>query len=193
MEKQTLQPEYFEKVYQANDDPWDFASSEYEAEKYAATLSALPRPFYENVFEIGCSIGVLTEKLAARCGKLLSVDVSERALKQAKKRCADLKNVRFEKMQIPDEFPVEKFDLILISEVGYYLSPEDWGRTCEKVFAQLNENGQVALVHWTPFVEDYPQTGDAVHDFFAEFAEGKFENLEKKLAEKYRLEVWRKI
>lgn len=193
MEKQTLQPEYFEKVYQANDDPWDFASSEYEAEKYAATLAALPRTNYENAFEIGCSIGVLTEKLAARCGKLLSVDLSEKALKQARKRCADLKNVRFEKMQIPEEFPAEKFDLILISEVGYYLSPEDWQQTCEKVIAQLNENGQVALVHWTPFVEDYPQTGDAVHDFFAEFAEGKFKNLEKKHAEKYRLEVWRKI
>lgn len=192
MNGETLQPEYFEKVYEADDDPWDFASSEYEAEKYAATLNALPRQRYENAFEIGCSIGILTEKLAARCGELLSVDVSEKALIQAKKRCAELKNVRFEIMRIPEEFPNEKFDLILISEVGYYLSPEDWRRTLEKVSAQLKKNGQIALVHWTPPVEDYPQTGDAVHDFFAEFAEGKFENLEKKRREKYRLEIWEK-
>lgn len=192
MSSETLQPEYFEKVYEADDDPWDFASSEYEAEKYAATLNALPRRKYENAFEIGCSIGVLTEKLAARCGELLSVDVSEKALIQAKKRCAELKNVRFEIMRIPEEFPNEKFDLILISEVGYYLSPKDWRRTLEKVSAQLKENGQIALVHWTPPVEDYPQTGDAVHDFFAEFAKGKFENLEKKRREKYRLEIWEK-
>lgn len=193
MENKTLEPEYFDKIYAANDDPWNFATSEYEAEKYAATLDALPRPIYRNAFEIGCSIGVLTEKLAARCEKLLSADVSDKALNKAKQRCANLKNVRFEKIQVPKQFPVEKFDLILISEVGYYLSPSDWQKTLEKVFAGLTENGHFALVHWTPPVEDYPQTGDAVHDSFAEFAEGKFEKAEKIRREKYRLEVWEKL
>ncbi len=193
MKKETLQTDYFDKIYEKNDDPWNFSESEYEAEKYAATLNSLPRKQYKNVFEIGCSIGVLTEKLAARCEKLLSVDVSEKALNQARKRCANLKNINFQKMQIPGEFPCEIFDLILISEVGYYLSPDDWLSALEKVFANLAENGQVVLVHWTPFVEDYPQTGDAVHDIFAEFAKGKFKNLEKRRAEKYRLDVWEKI
>ena len=68
--KTSLAPEYFEDVYNANDDPWNFASSEYEAAKYAATLAALPREKYASAFEIGCSIGVLTEKLAARCENL---------------------------------------------------------------------------------------------------------------------------
>lgn len=191
-ERKTLTPEYFDKVYAANDDPWNFASSEYEAEKYAATLKSLPRENYKNAFEIGCSIGVLTEKLAARCEKLLSVDVSEKALEQAKKRCENLPNIRFKVMQIPDEFPDEIFDLILISEVGYYLAPEDWQSAMEKTFAHLAENGQIALIHWTPIVHDYPQTGDAVHDSFADFAADKMRNLKSIRAEKYRLDVWEK-
>ena len=192
-ENKTLTPEYFEKVYAANDDPWDFQTSEYEAAKYEATLAALPRENYKNAFEIGCSIGVLTERLAAKCVKILAVDVSEKALEQAEMRCRNLPNVRFQMMRFPEEFPDKKFDLILISEVGYYLSPPDWEIAMKEIYSQLIENGQVALVHWTPFVHDYPQTGDEVHDSFAEFAENKLRKLSEKKADKYRLDVWEKI
>ena len=106
-ERETLTPEYFEQIYAANDDPWDFASSEYEAAKYAATLAALPREHYKNVFEIGCSIGVLSEQLAVKCDELLAIDVSEKALEQAKKRCVSLPNVRLRRMSIPNEFPMK--------------------------------------------------------------------------------------
>jgi len=192
-ERKTLTPEYFEQVYAANDDPWDFTSSEYEAKKYAATLAALPREKYQNAFEIGCSIGVLTERLAERCDELLAVDVSEKALEQAQKRCANLLNVRLRMMSVPNEIPDEVFDLILISEVGYYLAPADWLAAMRKVFARLANGGQVALVHWTPPVHDYPQTGDAVHDSFAEFAADKMRNLKSFREEKYRLDVWEKF
>ena len=95
MNKQTLTEEYFADVYAANDDPWNFETSDYEAEKYAATLNALPRENYANAFEIGCSIGVLTEKLAAKCARLSAVDVSEKALEKAKARCRNLSNINF--------------------------------------------------------------------------------------------------
>lgn len=192
-QNKTLTPEYFEKIYAANDDPWNFQTSEYEAAKYEATLAALPRKKYKNAFEIGCSIGVLTERLAEKCETLLAVDVSEKAFAQAKERCRNLSNVHFQLMQIPEEFPDEKFDLIIISEVGYYLSPPDWEKTMTKIFAQLFEKGKVALVHWTPFVDDYPQTGDEIHDSFAEFAENKMRKLSEKTADKYRLDVWEKL
>ncbi|MBA2737267.1 MAG: methyltransferase domain-containing protein [Pyrinomonadaceae bacterium] len=192
-EKETLTVEYFENVYAAAADPWNFATSPYEAEKYRATLAALTREKYSDVFEIGCSIGVLTEKLAVRCERLLSIDVSERALAQARRRCADLPNVTFKKMSVPQEFPVKKFDLVLISEVGYYLSEIDWLSAMEKVFGHLTEKGQIVLVHWRPVVDDYPQTGDRVHASFARFAREKLRRLNQKLTEKYRLDVWEKL
>ncbi len=191
--KQTLTEKYFEDVYAAKDDPWDFTTSEYEAKKYEATLNALPREKYENVFEIGCSIGVLTEKLAAKCERILAVDVSEKALAQARERCANLPHIRFEKMSVPQEFPGETFDLILISEVGYYLAPGDWRDAMGKAFSHLAAKGQIALVHWLPPVHDYPQTGDEVHDSFAEFAGGKMRKINEKREENYRLDVWEKL
>ena len=188
----TLAPGYFDDVYRANDDPWAFASSPYERAKYADTLAALSQPRYERAFEIGSSIGVLTAQLAQRCGRLLSVDVSEAALAQARQRCAALPQVELRKMQVPSEFPEGQFDLILISEVGYYWSPADLARAADLMLAALPVGAQLLLVHWTPVVPDYPQTGDEVHDFFLQKAgpAGPLVHLHGHRADKYRLDLF---
>ena len=190
----TLAPDYFDDVYRANTDPWQFASSPYEREKYVATLAALPRPHYNRAFEIGGSIGVLTAQLAPLCGYLLSVDVSEAALAQARQRCAALPQVEVKKMQVPHEFPEGEFDLILVSEVGYYLSPADLARAADQMLAALPTGGQLLLVHWTPVVPDYPQTGDEVHEFFLAKAQpgGPLRHLTGERHDKYRLDLLEK-
>ena len=191
--KNSLAPEYFEGVYNANEDPWNFTTSEYEANKYAATIAALPKNQYDSAFEIGCSIGVLTAKLAERCQMLFAVDVNDKALEQARKRCENLPNVQLAKMLIPNEFPAENFDLIVVSEVGYYLNVEDWKRAQRKIVLHLKSGGNVVLVHWTHFVEDYPQTGDAVHDSFADWSAGELKILNSRRTNDYRLDVWEKL
>ncbi|MBA2504110.1 MAG: methyltransferase domain-containing protein [Pyrinomonadaceae bacterium] len=172
----TLPPDYFNSVYAANADPWSFETSEYEGAKYTATLSALPRERYRNAFEIGCSIGVLTERLAARCDQLTSVDVSEKALARARSRCALLPHVNFRRMEVPREYPAESFDLTLLSEVGYYFSISDLHLTRGLIIEHLASGGHLLLVHWTSFVHDYPLTGDEVHDAFLEISESNIES-----------------
>ena len=190
----SLSPAYFDAVYQANPDPWNFATSPYEAAKYAATLGALPRDRYENALEIGCSIGVLTERLAPHCGRLLSLDVSPAALDQARARCAGLPQVRFERRYLPDEFPDGTFDLLLVSEVGYYLALPDLLRLRERCVSQLAAGGHLLLVHWTPLVPDYPLTGDQVHETFArESTAGNLRHLVGQREEKYRLDLFARI
>lgn len=187
----SLPPTYFDRMYSESDDPWGFETRPYETEKYRATLAALPRDTYRSAFEIGCSIGVLTEDLAARCGSLLSVDVSERALKRARERCSHLPHVQFENMQVPGEFPEQSFDLILVSEVGYYWSHIDLLGAHLRIVEHLHPGGQVLLVHWTPFVDDYPLTGDEVHDTFRE-AGGDLRHLGGQRADLYRIDLFEK-
>ena len=187
----TLLPAYFDQVYQANRDPWNFETSPYEREKYATTLAALPRPHYGQAFEIGCSLGVLTAQLAPRCGRLLAVDVSEAALAQARQRCADLAQVTLRLMRVPEEFPAQQFDLILVSEVGYYWSGADLARAADQLVAGLAPGGQLLLVHWTPPVHDYPLTGDDVHELFlTKTAEGgSLRHLAGQRHDNYRLDL----
>lgn len=190
--KKTLNTQYFEKVYAANDDPWNFETSAYEEEKYAATLEALPQSFYEDVLEIGCSIGVLTKMLAEKCTDLLATDVSEKALDQAKERCKDLTNVDFKMLSFPHVLPDEKYNLIVVSEVAYYLSGEDWKLAISKMYDLLKDEGQIILVHWLPEVHDYPQTGDEVHHTFAAEMEDSMKNIFNSRAENYRIDIWEK-
>ena len=187
----TLPPKYFDHVYRANRDPWNFETSPYEREKYAATLAALPRPHYAAAFEIGCSLGVLTAQLAPRCGHLLAVDVSKVALAQARARCANLPQVEIRQLRVPKEFPRQSFDLIVLSEVGYYWSPADLAHAADLLIAGLKPGGQLLLVHWTPPVHDYPLTGDDVHEFFlTKTAEnGPLHHLTDQRYETYRLDL----
>ena len=190
----SLPPRYFEDVYRANDDPWGFATSPYEREKYAATLAALPRQTYQNGFEIGCSIGVLTRRLATRCERLLSVDVVESVLEQARERNRDLPQARFVRMVVPDEFPDEAFDLVVVSEVGYYWSRDALQAAKARISAALSPGGHLLLVHWTPFVHDYPLTGDEVHEAFLDTSDGlPLRHLGGTRAERYRLDLLERV
>ncbi len=191
----SLPPQYFEQVYAANADPWQFATSPYERDKYAATLAALPNALYASGFEIGCSIGILTAQLATRCQELLAVDVSEAALQQARQRLVGQPQVRIENRQIPADFPRETFDLILLSEVGYYWSRADLAVAKEQMLAQLRPGGHLLLVHWTPPVADYPLTGDDVHESFLEHTgEGKpLLHRQSDRHETYRLDLFERV
>lgn len=187
----TLQPEYFDEVYAANADPWQFASSPYERAKYADTLAHLQRARYARGFEIGCSIGVLTAQFAERCDELLSVDVSERALEQARIRCAHLRQVQLRRMQVPKEAPEGQFDLIVVSEVGYYWGRADLDRAIAVLAEHHQPGGHLLLVHWTPRVHDYPLTGDVVHDLWQ--ARPEWRTISDESREQYRISVLERV
>jgi cyclopropane fatty-acyl-phospholipid synthase-like methyltransferase len=164
---QTLNPAYFDALYASHSDPWNFAASPYEQGKYALTLMAMPKPRYQSALEIGCSIGVLTRLLALRCDAVLAIDVVRPPLAEARRRCLDLPSVRFEQMFVPQEWPDGVFDLIVLSEVVYYLSREDVGRLSARVTGSLAPGGAVILVHWTG-ATDYPLSGDEAVFLFIE-------------------------
>ena len=163
----TLKPEYFDALYTADPDPWNFAASPYERAKYMLTLNAIPKPHYRSALEVGCSIGVLTRLLASRCDAVLAIDAAPTPLAEARRRCADLPGVRFEQMFVPEQWPDGAFELILLSEVVYYFSPEDVGRLAARVTRSLSRKGSVILVHWTG-PTDYPLSADEATALFVE-------------------------
>lgn len=156
---------YFESLYQENRDPWGFRSRWYEARKRQITLAALPEPHYDRVFEPGCSIGVLTHELAARSGSVLAMDISARALEQARMDQPD--NVELRQGSVPADWPPGRFDLIVLSEMGYYLDEPN-----SRHLAQLAAGGtrDLIAVHWRHRVGDYPLTGDQFHRILDQIA-----------------------
>ncbi|MBE9584233.1 PIG-L family deacetylase [Mucilaginibacter sp. JRF] len=186
----TLPADYFRRLYDQNRDPWNFEASEYEQEKYQATITYLSQPVYKNALEIGCSIGVLTALLCTKCDQLLSIDISETALDIAKERLKNHPHVHFRLAAIPDSYPDGKYDLVVLSEVGYYLSMEDLLATKQKIYESLLPDGTLIMVHWIHYVIDYPLTGDQVHQVFIN--DGAFSPISFKRTNDYRLNVFSK-
>lgn len=157
----TLTPDYFERMYAADPDPWGFTSRWYEQRKYALTLAALPDQTYGTALEVGCSVGVLTAALAGRCQQLVALDASARALSAARQRVPP--SVQLVLGAVPDGWPAGTYDLVVLSEIGYYLDPADLERLIALVERDLAPGGTVLACHWRHPVADYPQSGDAVH------------------------------
>lgn len=185
---ESLPPDYFAERYAADPDPWDFETSAYERAKYGATLAALPRLRYASGLEVGCSIGVLTEALARRCDALLALDVAEVALDRARARCAGLDHVTFAMAQVPDAYPDGAFDLILLSEVVYYLTADDVARLAGRVRDTLAPGGDIVLVHWTGETH-YPLTGNEAAEAFIAGASAFTTVLHATRTDQYRLDV----
>ena len=162
-----LDREYFEGLYAASGDPWNFETSAYEREKYRRTLDALGGRHFRRALEAGASIGVFTGMLAARCDELLAVDVSEKAVAAARERLAGLDHVRVERRTLPEEMPGGPFDLIVASEVLYYFPREEMLQMLEGFEVALAPGGALLAVHWRRETRTYPLQGDEVHELLA--------------------------
>lgn len=148
--------EYFAKMYATDPDPWGFDSRWYERRKYDLTLAALPRERYARAFEPGCANGALTERLAARCDELVALELMPEVAARARTRLAGLPHVRVETGALPEAWPAGTFDLVVFSEVLYYL------RSLDAVLDRVPAGAHVVAVHWRGET-DYPLTAAQVH------------------------------
>ncbi|MET0332608.1 MAG: class I SAM-dependent methyltransferase [Dyella sp.] len=153
---------YFTSLY-ADDDPFGYRDRWYEARKRELLLACLPHPRFATAWEIGCSNGELTARLAERCGHILATDLSARAVALATARNAAHANVHVEQSTHPEQWPDGRYDLIILSEVGYYLDPADLTRCARGIRSSLDPLGTVVACHWRQPFEQAVQTAEAVH------------------------------
>jgi cyclopropane fatty-acyl-phospholipid synthase-like methyltransferase len=154
----------FEPLYRADPDPWGYTSSAYERAKYDATLEASgPGPF-TRALELGGSIGVFSSRLAPRCDQLVTIDASATAVAAAQARLGGRANVAVIEGSIPEDIPNSGFDLVVASEILYYLSDARLTATLAALQARLLPGGRMVAVHWRPEGPERAQSAAQVHD-----------------------------
>jgi SAM-dependent methyltransferase len=192
MRGDTVPLSHFEDLYRREPDPWGFATSGYEAAKYAATLEALPRPCYAKALEVGCSIGVFTALLAERCDDLLALEPVEAALAAARNRNDTRPWVRFAPAFVPADWPSERFDLVVLSEVLDYLGADDLLGVAAALRRTVRQAGDVVLVHWVGKKRGGPASEDEASERLITALAGSFVPLQQSRNPDYRLDVLRR-
>lgn len=154
---------HFDDLFKQNADPWQFKSRWYEMRKRAITLACLPQLRYDSGYEPGCANGELSSALATRCNQLTVSDGSALAVSMATARLASFDNVSVMQAWVPQEWPFETFDLIVISEFGFYLDAQDLDALADRVVAAIRPGGTVLACHWRRPISGCQFNGDEVH------------------------------
>lgn len=143
--------EYFERLYAESPDPWHLAETSYERRKYELTIASLPDRAFRRAYEPGCSIGILTELLVGRCEDVIASDPVPRAIELARER---VPAATFTQGSLPGSWPDGLFDLVVLSEVMYFLTADDRAATIDAARDHLEPGGVLVSVHWRhPFAE----------------------------------------
>ncbi|MEP7246810.1 MAG: SAM-dependent methyltransferase [Gammaproteobacteria bacterium] len=181
----------FERLYQSAPDPWNFASSDYEQAKYAVTVAALSHTRYARAYEPGCSIGELTARLAPRCDRLLSTDIAPTAVVRARERFAGSPHVHVECADILDTPRSQTFDLIVLSEIGYYFDAQTLAALALRLEQVLEPVGEIVAVHWLGHSADHVLHGDEVHKILLDNL--SLIHVQSERHTGFRLDTWWKI
>ena len=191
MTHDTTSQAFFDAKYQDCQDPWSFATSLYEIGRYEAILCALGDQRYRRAFEPGCSIGVLTAKLARICDSVEAMDISSAAVAQARERTQDLDNVRTTCGALPAFLSPGTFDLIVFSEIGYYFSEEDLFALAITLSSRVDKAGVFLAAHWLGESSDHLLSGDRVHEILNQVPDLILRHGERRAG--FRLDVWTRV
>jgi predicted O-methyltransferase YrrM len=153
----------FEARYRDDPDPWSYTTSDYEREKYAATLAACGQAPFGNAIELGSSIGVFSLMLAPLCRSLVTVDAAPTAVAAARRRLDAFESVTTILGTIPDAIPRRSYDLVVASEILYYLEPDELSSTLAVLRDRMRPGARLVAVHWRPAGPERPFDAAEVH------------------------------
>ncbi len=159
--------EYFDSIFEEAD-PWTY-TGDYEQTKYEQTLEALGDRRFTNALELACAEGHFTVQLAPRVDRLFAADISPTALERAAERCHEFDHIEFGQIDLRGGELPSDLDLIVCSEVLYFMEDRDGLADLGRRFADaLVPGGLVVMAHANLIADDPDQTGfDWGHQFGA--------------------------
>lgn len=175
--------DHLEALYARSDDPWGFRTSAYERAKFQATRAALGRPRYASALEVGCGNGELARHLAPACDAYTGFDAVETALRAARRA---VPHGRFVQGYLPCDLPGGEHDLIVVSEVLYFLDRPGLAHLGGQV-ARRWPRAEVLAVTWLGSSGN-PLEGEAALAAFAEALAPAFSATPVSRAERYRID-----
>ncbi len=139
----------FDGLYGRDADPWQVGTSWYEQRKLAIVTATLRRARYIAAWDPACGTGHLARRLASVADRVLATDNSAGAVEISRTTCHGLPNVELQTSGLPGRPPdAGPFDLVVLSEFVYYLSPDQRQAALRTVDDLTRSEAEVVAVHW---------------------------------------------
>ena len=164
--------EFFEALYSSapSGDPWDFDRSPDEQQRLDRVVEALGPGRFDRCLEIGCSTGQLTRRLADRATTVVAIDTSASAIDVARRTCAGLPGVDLRVGHVPDDLRTVEgvFDLIVVSDVGYYFSEDELDALIGELVDRAAPTATLLAAHWLGGSPDHVLDAATTHHVIAD-------------------------
>lgn len=161
-------PSDLDRKYADTDDPWEFRTSPYEQAKFLATRNALSRDRYGSGLELGCGNGALARHLSVMCDRYVGLDAVERAVQSARR---DVPSAQFVRGWLPYDLPHGAFDLIVLSEILYFLDPTGLRQLSREIVNRW-PRAEILCVTWQGQTGHTLQGVEALHIFLSSLPPG---------------------
>jgi SAM-dependent methyltransferase len=157
-----ITPVDFDRMYAANADPFRVGDSWYEQRKIAVVLASLTSPTYHRTWDTACGTGHLAAALAPRSGYLLASDAAPTACRLTRERLAEFGAAETTVHTLPAAPPDiagQPFDLVVLSEVLYYLSPAESAEIPAMLEGATIGLAEIVAVNWRHHPDDAHVSG----------------------------------
>lgn len=157
----------FDTKFAADDDPWRTFDDADEAMKRRAILHAIGPGPWGRILEVAAGNGSNSAAMAPRALRLDATEATRSGTKLVAKvvrpyRC----RARAIQLAVPARFPRARYDIALVAELVYYLSPRAMARTARDIAAVLRPGGMLVLAHHRIDFPDFVQHAADIHRRF---------------------------
>jgi 2-polyprenyl-3-methyl-5-hydroxy-6-metoxy-1,4-benzoquinol methylase len=139
-------PNRFNRFYRLDGDPFGAKNSKYELSKQDRLLEMIARRDKWSALDIGCGNGFLSRRIASHCQHLHGIDFSSQAVRLARENCKDHSNISFSVEDIRTLEASNQYNLLICSEVLYYLQGSELDDTVKKLYSLSAPDAWLGLV-----------------------------------------------
>lgn len=188
---------YFELKY-LRGNPYSVEMSPQDIEKFNLAFDHINERRYDSILEIGCGDGYFLQiYFPLSETRILATDISKLALKMAKERLGDQRNIEFRQFDLLVDDLDERFDLVICSEVLCYFTLEQLVSIIPKILRCLKENGILLSIHVRSLNDDtsgfpYKAFGArTIHRLFE--SAGKLRTFKRDILENYEIVLYQRL
>lgn len=181
----------FERTFKGSDDPWRTFSDRDEALKRRAILHGIGAGPIGRVLELGAGNGSNSAAIARRALRLDATEGTRAGTELAAAAVAGRDRARAIRLAVPARFPRATYDVAVIAELLYYLSPADMDRVAHDLAAALRPGGTLVLAHHRIDFHDFAQHAQAIHERFLRATGRRWQGVSGRWTSRWRVQTYR--